>query len=122
MTITLLAFGSQGPLVSAQEAKVVVCNPVDVSTLATLRLDIDTGTGLDSCDLTVYFDHAPTSSGPWAPLAEVKQSHSVAVKKHVVLSGFDSFLRVRYLALRYVWTTVGLQLGVYGSGVAGTVS
>jgi hypothetical protein len=122
VTVTLLALGAQPSPPTAANAVPSVGAAVDVSTLAVMRLDIDTVIGLTDCDLTIYFEHGPTSSGPWAPLTEVKQSSCIAPKKHVVLSGFDSFVRIRWLALRYGWSTSSFQLGVYGSGVAGTVS
>ena len=125
MTVSLLAFGSQpSPGEGVAKAVTGVGSAVDVSTLATLRLDIDTtGTNM-GCDpdLEVYFDHAPTTSGPWTQFSMVKQSHSFGPKKHVVLSGFDNAVRVRWQVLQYGNGSLNFSLGVTGTGVAGTVT
>lgn len=117
MTTTLLATGAQAASGTG--------SAVDCSALAILRADIDLGaTSLPGGgEVDVAFDHGPTASGPWTELQLVRmstgnvQSNSdyywPAGKRHVVLHGFDAFMRVRWTC-KATWGSPALTLGVSG--------
>lgn len=116
MSTTLLTYGAQ--------AATGTSTPVDCSALAIIRADIDLGvTSLPGGgELSITFEHGPSAAGPFVELTTVRLSTDQppsspyawpSGKKHVLLSGFDAFIRLKWSA-RSTWSSPDLRLGVSG--------
>jgi len=116
-TVTLLTSGTQA-LEGTGDA-------VDISNNAQVRMTISAAVdhGQDP-DLSVWFETAPSSSGPWREIERVRMmpgssSYPWNSAKRVVLPAADNFLKVAW-SLRYRNATTPPQtftLGVSGTAV-----
>lgn len=125
--VTLLAFAARADAIPQTEAAPKfstssngASTPLDVSAHTTLRLDVDARANMGADpDVRLFFEHAITAAGPWATLLEKQLTaqtwpHGTA---RVILDGFDSFVRVRWVAKTRNHDALNFSLGVSGEGI-----
>jgi hypothetical protein len=128
----ILAWYRGGEVPLADQKKTT---PVDVSSYATLRLDLLVAAATNKhgqevdAELVVTIEHAPTSNGPWKPvglgLGGAAAGRFEPIRgcgaRYVVLVGFDSFVRASWYYHRpgqpqaTEVDNVALTFGVLGS-------